>query len=170
MDPHMQTMAQTDFSFPRETEDTLQGIKKHVEVIEKASAQFSQDNLYVAIQVDEEEEEGNHEDVEKNTEVVTESSHDNHDQVYPLVVDHNCPHFRSDMLGPNEEMQDDLIEEITWRLALQSVLEEEERERVREEVVEDEEESKEDEVFDLFQGEKPHSDEGRGLRSKWCPS
>ncbi|CAL1412654.1 unnamed protein product [Linum trigynum] len=142
MDPHIQAMAQTGFSFPRET-DTLRSIKKHIEVIEKACAQFSQDNLYAAIQVEEEEEEGNHEDVEEHTEVVTESSHDNHDQVYPLVVDHNCPHFCSDMLGPSEEMQDDLIEEITWRLALQSVLEEGERERVREEVVEDEEESKE---------------------------
>ncbi|CAL1354025.1 unnamed protein product [Linum trigynum] len=67
------------------------------------------------------------------------------------------------MLGPSEEMQDDLIEEITWRLALQSVLEEEERERVREEVVEDEEESKEEEVLDLFQGERPHFEEGRGV-------
>ncbi|CAL1353451.1 unnamed protein product [Linum trigynum] len=163
MDPHIQAMAQTDFSFPRETKDTLRSIKKHIEVIEKACAQFSQDNLHAAIQVEEEEEEGNHEDVEERTEVVTESSHDNRDQVYPLVVDYNCPHFRSDMLGPSDEMQDDLIEEITWRLALQSVLEEEERERVREEVVEDEEESKEEEVLDLFQGERPHSDEGRGV-------
>ncbi|CAL1381870.1 unnamed protein product [Linum trigynum] len=65
------------------------------------------------------------------------------------------------MLGPSEEMQDDLIEEITWRLALQSVLEEEERERLREEVVEDEKERKEEEVLDLFQWERPHSDEGR---------
>ncbi|CAL1355040.1 unnamed protein product [Linum trigynum] len=72
------------------------------------------------------------------------------------------------MLGLSEEMQDDLIEEITWRLALQSVLEEEERERVREEVVEDEEESKEEEFLDLFQGEKPHSDEGRGVKEASC--
>ncbi|CAL1401980.1 unnamed protein product [Linum trigynum] len=165
MDPHIQTMAQTDFSFPCETEDTLRSIKKLIEVIEKACAQFSQDNLYVAIQVEEEEEEGNHEDVEEHTEVVTESSHDNHDQVYPLVVDHNCPHFRSDMLGLSEEMQDDLIEEITWRLALQSVLEEEERERVREEVVEDEEERKEEEVLDLYLGERPHFEEGRGVEA-----
>ncbi|CAL1394782.1 unnamed protein product [Linum trigynum] len=163
MDPHIQAMAQTDFCFPRETEDTLRSIKKHIEVIEKACAQFAQDNLYAAIQVEEEEEEVNHEDVEEHRKVVTESSHDNHDQVYPLVVDYNCPHFCSDMLGPSDEMQDDLIEEITWRLALQSVLEEEERERVREEVVEDEEESKEEEVLDLFQGERPHSDEGRGV-------
>ncbi|CAL1412088.1 unnamed protein product [Linum trigynum] len=166
MDPHIQAMAQTDFSFPRETEDTLWSIKKHIEVIEKTCAQFSQDSLYAAIQVDEEEEEGNHEDVEEHTEVVSESPHDNHDQVYPQVVDHNCPHFRSDMLGSSEEMQDDLIEEITWRLALQSVLEEEERERVREEVVEDEEESKEEEVLDFFQGEKPHFDEGRGVKEE----
>ncbi|CAL1378005.1 unnamed protein product [Linum trigynum] len=48
------------------------------------------------------------------------------------------------MLGPCEEIQDDPIEEIACRLALQSVLEEEERARVRKEVVEDEEESKEE--------------------------
>ncbi|CAL1359629.1 unnamed protein product [Linum trigynum] len=38
MDPHIQAMAQTNFSFPRETEDTLRSIKKHIEVIEKACA------------------------------------------------------------------------------------------------------------------------------------
>ncbi|CAL1387614.1 unnamed protein product [Linum trigynum] len=116
MDPHIQAMAQTDFSFPRETEDTLRSIKKHIEVIEKACAQFSQDNLYAAIQVEEEEAEGNHENVQEHAEVVTESSHDNHDQVYTLVVDHNCPHFCSDMLGPSEEMQDDLMKEIAGNL------------------------------------------------------
>ncbi|CAL1378749.1 unnamed protein product [Linum trigynum] len=158
MDPHIQAMAQTDFSFPRETDDTLRIIKKHIEVIEKACAQFSQDNLYAVIQVEEEVEEGNHEDVQEHAEVVTESSHDNHDQMYPLVVDHNCPHFRSDMLGPSEEMQDDLIEEITWRLALQSVLEEEEQERVQKEVVEDDE-SKAEGVLDHFPGVIPHEKE-----------
>ncbi|CAL1355333.1 unnamed protein product [Linum trigynum] len=67
------------------------------------------------------------------------------------------------MLGPCEEMQDDPIEEIAWQLALQSVREEEERARMRKEVVEYEEEIKEEVVLDLFQGEKPHSDEGRGV-------
>ncbi|CAL1406917.1 unnamed protein product [Linum trigynum] len=70
------------------------------------------------------------------------------------------------MLGPSEEMQDDLIEEITWRLALQSVSEEEERERVREEVVEDEEESNEEEVLDLFQWEIPNFEEGREVEEE----
>ncbi|CAL1411830.1 unnamed protein product [Linum trigynum] len=130
MDPHIQAMPQTDFSFPRETEDTLRSIKKHIEVIEKAYAQFSQDNLYGAIQVEEEEEEGNHEDVEEHAEVITENFHDNYDQESPLVSYHTFPHFCSNMLGPSKEMQDDLIEEITWRLAPQSVLEEEEQERV----------------------------------------
>ncbi|CAL1411325.1 unnamed protein product [Linum trigynum] len=46
--------------------------------------------------------------------------------------------------------------------ALQSVLEEERREMAREEVVKDEEEIKEEEVLDLFQGERPHFEEGRG--------
>ncbi|CAL1355011.1 unnamed protein product [Linum trigynum] len=166
MDPHIQTIAQTDFSFPRETEDTLRSIKKHIEVIEKACSQFSQDNLYAAIQVEEEEEEGNHEDVEEHTKVVTECSHDNHDQVYPLVVDHNFPHFRSNMLSPSEEVQAELIENLAWRLALQFVMEEEEKERVRKEVVEDEEESKKEVVLDLFQGERPHFEEGRGLKKR----
>ncbi|CAL1405431.1 unnamed protein product [Linum trigynum] len=42
-------------------------------------------------------------------------------------------------------------------------MEEEERERVRKEVVEDEEESKEEVVLDLFQGERPHFEKGRGV-------
>ncbi|CAL1371080.1 unnamed protein product [Linum trigynum] len=161
MDPHIQAIAQTDFSFPRETEDTIRSIKKHIEVIEKACSQFSQDNLYAAIQVEEEEEKGNHEDVEEHTEVVTESSHDNHDQVYPLVVDHNFHHFRSDMLGSSEEMQAELIENLAWRLALQFVLEEEEQERVQKEVVEDDK-SEAEGVLDLFSGVIPHEEE-RGV-------
>ncbi|CAL1387840.1 unnamed protein product [Linum trigynum] len=158
MDPHIQAIAQTDFSFPRETEDTIRSIKKHLEVIEKACSQFYQDNLYAAIQVEEEEEKGNHEDVEEHTEVVTESSHDNHDQVYPLVVDHNFHHFRSDMLGSSEEMQAELIENLAWRLALQFVLEEEEQERVQKEVVEDDK-SEAEGVLDLFPGVIPHEEE-----------
>ncbi|CAL1395615.1 unnamed protein product [Linum trigynum] len=161
MDPHIQAIAQTDFSFPRETEDTIRSIKEHLEVIEKACSQFSQDNLYAAIQVEEEEEKGNHEDVEEHTEVVTESSHDNHDQVYPLVVDHNFHHFRSDMLGSSEEMQAELIENLAWRLALQFVLEEEEQERVQKEVVEDDK-SEAEGVLDLFSGVIPHEEE-RGV-------
>ncbi|CAL1353670.1 unnamed protein product [Linum trigynum] len=54
-------------------------------------------------------------------------------------------------------MQDDLMKEIVWRLALQSVLEEEERERMGKEVVED------DESLDLFPGAIPHFEEGRGV-------
>ncbi|CAL1380986.1 unnamed protein product [Linum trigynum] len=158
MDPHIQAIAQTDFSFPRETEDTIRSIKKHLEVIEKACSQFSQDNLYAAIQVEEEEEKGNHEDVEEHTEVVIESSHDNHDQVYPLVVDHNFHHFRSDMLGSSEEMQAELIENLAWRLALQFVLEEEEQERVQKEVVKDDK-SEAEGVLDLFSGVIPHEEE-----------
>ncbi|CAL1405955.1 unnamed protein product [Linum trigynum] len=68
------------------------------------------------------------------------------------------------MMRPCEEMQDDPIEEIAWRLGLQSVLEEEERARMRKEVVEDEEESKEEVVLDLVQGERPHFEEGRGVK------
>ncbi|CAL1400921.1 unnamed protein product [Linum trigynum] len=66
------------------------------------------------------------------------------------------------MLGPSKEMQAALIENLAWRLAFHSVMEEVERERVRKEVVEDEEESREEVVLDLFQGEGPHFEEGRG--------
>ncbi|CAL1412112.1 unnamed protein product [Linum trigynum] len=62
----------------------------------------------------------------------------------------------------SDEMQADLIEKIAWRLALQSVLEEEERERMRKEVVEDDG-SKFEEVLDLFPGEESNSEEGRGV-------
>ncbi|CAL1412973.1 unnamed protein product [Linum trigynum] len=62
----------------------------------------------------------------------------------------------------SEEMQTDLTENIAWRLALQSVLEEEERERMRKEVVEDEG-SEAEEFLDLFQVEIPNSEEGRGV-------
>ncbi|CAL1412058.1 unnamed protein product [Linum trigynum] len=99
LDPHIWAIPKTDFSFLRETEETLQSIKKHIEVIEKACAQFAQDNLYATIQVEEEEEEANHEDVEEHTEVVTENSRDNQYQEYPLVENHTFPHFYSDMLG-----------------------------------------------------------------------
>ncbi|CAL1405979.1 unnamed protein product [Linum trigynum] len=163
MDPHIQAMAQTDFSFPRETEETLQSIKKHIEVIEKACAQFSQDNLYATIQA-EKEEEVNHEDVVEHTEVVTKSSRDDHDQKCPVVAAHPFLHPTpsAEEAGMSEEMQADLIEKIAWRLALQSVLEEEEQERMRKEAVEDDG-SELEEVLDLFPGEESNSEEGRGV-------
>ncbi|CAL1399401.1 unnamed protein product [Linum trigynum] len=164
MDLHSQTISQTDFSFlleTREKKETLRSINKHLEVIEKSCAPFSQDNLYTTMQAEEEEEESNHGDVEEHTEVVTETSRDNHDKKCPLVADHTFTHFCFDILGSSEEMQGFLIEEITWRLALQSEVEEEERERVREEVVEDEEESQDEEILDLFQGHESNSEEGR---------
>ncbi|CAL1381775.1 unnamed protein product [Linum trigynum] len=100
LDPHIQAIAQTYFSFPRGIEETLRSIKKHVEVIEKACAQFAQDTLYATIQAEGEEEEANHGDVEEHTEVGTENSCDNHYQECPLVVDHTIPHLCSNMLGP----------------------------------------------------------------------
>ncbi|CAL1394273.1 unnamed protein product [Linum trigynum] len=157
LEPFTQANAQTEFSYC-ETEETLQSIKKSLKDLEQVCAQLAQDPLSATIEV--EEDEGGYKDIVEHTEVITENSHDNHDQESPLVADHTFPHFCSNMMDPSEEMQDDLIEEITWRLALQSVLEEEERERVREEVVEDEEESKEEEVLDHFPGVIPH-EEGR---------
>ncbi|CAL1379498.1 unnamed protein product [Linum trigynum] len=140
MDPHIQAIVQTDFSFPRETEETLRSIKKHIEFIEKACAQFSQDSLYATIQAKKEEEEVNHEDVVEHIEFVTKSSRDDHDLQCPVVANHTFPHLTpsDDEAAMSEEMQVDLIEKIAWRLALQSVLEEEEeRERMRKEVVEE---------------------------------
>ncbi|CAL1382079.1 unnamed protein product [Linum trigynum] len=161
MDPHIQAIAQTDFSFPHETEETLRSIKKHIEVIEKAYAQFSQDNLYATIQA-EKEEEVNHENVVEHTEVVTKSSRDDHDQKCLVVAAHPFlkPTLSAEEAGMSEEMQADLIEKIAWRLALQSVLEEEERERMRKEVVEDDR-SELEEVLDLFPREESNYEEGR---------
>ncbi|CAL1381448.1 unnamed protein product [Linum trigynum] len=62
----------------------------------------------------------------------------------------------------SEEMQADLIEKIAWRLVLQFVLEEEERERMRKEVVEDDG-SELEEILYLFLGEESNSKEGRGV-------
>ncbi|CAL1359675.1 unnamed protein product [Linum trigynum] len=163
MDPHIQAIAQTEFSFPRETEETLRSIKKHIEVIEKAYAQFSQDSLYATIQA-EKEEEVNHEDVVEHTEVVTKISRDDHDQKCHVVADHPFlqPTLSAEEAGMSEEMQADLIEKIAWRLALQSALEEEKRERMRKEVVEDDE-SELEEVLDLFPRDESNFEEGRGV-------
>ncbi|CAL1389044.1 unnamed protein product [Linum trigynum] len=162
MDLQIQALGPSDPSFLHEMEETVQCSAKQTKWVEKVCSHPSQDHLS-ATTLEVVEDDKGYRDIEEHTEVITENSHDNHDQESPLVAYHTFPHFCSNMLGPSEEMQDDLIEEITWRLALQSVLEEEERERVREEVVEDEEESKEEEVLDLFQGERPYSDEGRGV-------
>ncbi|CAL1371227.1 unnamed protein product [Linum trigynum] len=164
MDPHIQVVSQTDFSFPRETKETLRSIRKHTEVIVKACAQFSQDNLYATIQVEKEVEEVNHEDVVEHTEVVIKSSSDDHEQKCPAVADHTFPHPSpsAEETGMSENMQSDLIEKIAWKLALQSMPEEEERERMRKEVVEDDG-SELEEVLDLFPGEESNSKEGRGF-------
>ncbi|CAL1360999.1 unnamed protein product [Linum trigynum] len=91
-----------------------------------------------------------------------ESSCDDHDQECPVVADHTFPHptpsFKETSMS--EEMQDDLIEEIVWRLDLQSMLEEEERERVRKEVEEDDEREGA-EVLDFFKG-RDHIQEKEG--------
>ncbi|CAL1381714.1 unnamed protein product [Linum trigynum] len=164
MDPHIHAIAQTAFSCPREAEETLQSIKKHIEVIEKACAKFSQDNFYATIQAEREEEEVIYEDVVEHTTIVTKSSHDDHDYECPVVVDHTFPHPTPSFeeASMSEDMRDDVMKEIAWRLAHQSVLEEEERERMRKEVVQDGG-SELKEVLDLFLGEESNSEEGRGV-------
>ncbi|CAL1381180.1 unnamed protein product [Linum trigynum] len=145
----------------RETEEILLSIKKSLEDLEKSYAQPAQDHPYATILEEEEEDEG-YEEIVDQTEVVTESSRDDHDQECPVVADHTFPHptLSFEEAGMSEEMQDDLIEEIAWPLALQSVLEEEEQESVQKEVVEDDK-SEAEGVIDPFPGVIPHFEEGR---------
>ncbi|CAL1406409.1 unnamed protein product [Linum trigynum] len=144
----------------RETEEILLSLKKSVDDLERSWAQPAPDHPSATIQEEEEEEEG-YKDIVEHTEVVTESSRDDHDQECPVVADHTFPHpkLRFEEAGMSSEMQEDLMKEIAWQLALQSVLEEEEQERVQKEVVEDGE-SEAGEVLDHFPGVIPH-EEGR---------
>ncbi|CAL1379904.1 unnamed protein product [Linum trigynum] len=144
----------------RETEGILLSLKKSVDDLERSWAQPAPDHPSATIQEDEEEEEG-YKDIVEHTEVVTESSRDDHDQECHVVADHTFPHpkLSFEEAGMSSEMQEDLMKEIAWQLALQSVLEEEEQERVQKEVVEDGE-SEAGEVLDHFPGVIPH-EEGR---------
>ncbi|CAL1360240.1 unnamed protein product [Linum trigynum] len=146
----------------RETEEILLSIKKSLDDLENSYAQPAQDHPSATILEEEKKDEG-YEDIVEQTEVVTESSHDDHDQECLIVADHTFPHptLSFEEVGMSEEMQDDLIKEIAWRLALQSMLEEEEQERVHKEVVEDDK-SEAEGVLDLFSGVIPH-EEGRGF-------
>ncbi|CAL1400728.1 unnamed protein product [Linum trigynum] len=144
----------------RETEEILLSIKKSIDNLERSYAQPDPDHPSATILEDEEEEEG-YKDIVEHTEVVTESSRDDHDQECTIVADHTFPHptLSFEEVGMSEEMQEDLMKEIAWQLALLSVLEEEERERVHKEVLEDEE-SEAEGVLDHFPGVIPH-EEGR---------
>ncbi|CAL1383231.1 unnamed protein product [Linum trigynum] len=128
-------------------------------------AQPAPDHPSATILEEEEEEEG-YKDMVKHTEVVIESSRDDHNHECPVVADHTFPHstLSFEEAGMSEEMQEDLMKEIAWQLGLQSVLEEEEPERVQKEVVEDDE-SEAEEVLDHFPGVIPH-EEGRGLKKQ----
>ncbi|CAL1412046.1 unnamed protein product [Linum trigynum] len=160
MDLQIKALAASDPSFLHDMEETVQRSAKQTEWVEQVCSHLAQDHLS-ATTLEEVEDDKGYGDVEEHTEVITENSHDNHDQESPLVADHTIPYFCSNMSGASEEMQDDLIEEITWRLALQSVLEEEEQERVQREVVEDDE-SEAGGVVDHFPGVVPHEEE-RGV-------
>ncbi|CAL1400687.1 unnamed protein product [Linum trigynum] len=95
-------------------------------------SQSAQDRLSASLEEVEEDEEV-YKNIVEQTEVVTESSRDDHDQEYPVVADHTFSHSSSNFeeADMREEMQAELIENLAWRLALQSIMEEEERERMR---------------------------------------
>ncbi|CAL1382925.1 unnamed protein product [Linum trigynum] len=143
----------------RETEEILLSIKKSVDDLERSYAQPALDRPSATI-LEEVEEEEVHKDMVEHTEVVTKSSRDDHDQECPVVADHTFPHpkLSFEEAGMSEEMQEDLMKEIAWQLALQSVLEEE-RERMQKEVVEYDK-SEAEGVLDHFLGVIPH-EEGR---------
>ncbi|CAL1381900.1 unnamed protein product [Linum trigynum] len=162
MDLQIKALAASDPSFLHDMEETIQRSAQQTQWVEQVCSHLAQDHLS-ATTLEVVEDDKGYGDVEEHTEVITENTHDSHDQESPLVAYQTFPHLCSNMLGPCEEMQDDPIEEIAWRLDLQSVLEEEERARMRKEVVEDEEERKEEVVLDLFQGERPHFEEVRGV-------
>ncbi|CAL1411997.1 unnamed protein product [Linum trigynum] len=145
--------------------EAVQRSAKQTKWVEQVCAQIAQDCLHATIQ-EEEEDEGGYKDIVEQTEVVTESSRDDHDQEYPVRGDHTFLHYTSSFeeTRMSEEMQANLIKSLAWRLALRSVLEEEERERARKEFVHDDE-SEAEGVLDLFQGERPHSEEARLLYS-----
>ncbi|CAL1357527.1 unnamed protein product [Linum trigynum] len=146
----------------RETEGILLSLKKSVDDLERSWAQPAPDHPSAAILEEEEEEEG-YKDIMEHTEVVTESSRDGHDQECHVVADHTFPHpkLSFEEAGMSAEMQEDLMKEIAWQLALQSVLEEEEQQRAQKEVVEDDE-SEAGGVLDHFPGVIPHEVE-RGV-------
>ncbi|CAL1371566.1 unnamed protein product [Linum trigynum] len=143
----------------RETEEILLSLKKSADDLERSLAQPAPDHPSATIQEEEEDEEG-YKDIVEHTEVVTESSRDDHDPECPVVADHTFPHpkLSFEEVGMSEEMQEDLMKEIAWQLALQSVLEEEEQEMVQKEVVEDDE-SEAGIVLDHFPGVIPHEEE-----------
>ncbi|CAL1379011.1 unnamed protein product [Linum trigynum] len=144
----------------RETEEILLSLKKSADDLERSFAQPAPDHPSATIQEEEEEEEG-YKDIVDHTEVVTKSSRDDHDQECHIIADHTFPHpkLSFEEAGMSEEMQEDLMKEIAWKLALQSVLEEEEQERVQKEVVENDE-SEAGGVLDNFPGVIPH-EQGR---------
>ncbi|CAL1369391.1 unnamed protein product [Linum trigynum] len=166
MDLFFPSFAPPNSSSLRKSGETVLHSAKQTERVEQVCAQIAQDHPSATILEEEEEDEG-YKDIVEQTEVVTESSREDHDQECPVVADHTFPHPTPSIeeVGMIKEMQDDLMKEIAWQLALQSVLEEEERERMRKEVAEDDG-SELEEVLDLFRMEELNSEEGRGLKKQ----
>ncbi|CAL1387378.1 unnamed protein product [Linum trigynum] len=159
MDLLFSSVAPPNSSSLRESEETVSHSSKQPERVEQVCAQLAQDHPSTTILEEEEEEEG-YKDIVEQTEIITESSREDHDQECSVVADHPFPHPTPSFeeAGMSEEMQEDLMKEIAWQLALQSVLEEEEQERVQKEVVEDDE-SEAGEVLDHFPGVIPLEEE-----------
>ncbi|CAL1389284.1 unnamed protein product [Linum trigynum] len=131
MDLLFSSFAPPDSSSLRESEEIVSHSSKKPEGIEQVCAQLAQDHPLATI-LEEEEEEEDYKDIVKHIEVVTESSRDDHDQECPVLADHAFPHpkLSFEEAGMSEETQEDLMKEIAWQLALQSVLEEEEQARI----------------------------------------
>ncbi|CAL1407771.1 unnamed protein product [Linum trigynum] len=159
MDLLFSSVAPPNSSSLRESDETVSHSSKQPERVEQVCAQLAQDHPSATILEEEEEEEG-YKDIVEKTEIITESSREDHDQECHVVADHPFPHPTPSFeeAGMSEEMQEDLMKEIAWQLALQSVLEEEEQERAQKEVVEDDE-SEAGGVLDHFPGVIPHVEE-----------
>ncbi|CAL1355012.1 unnamed protein product [Linum trigynum] len=126
MDLLFSSVAPLNSSSLGESEETFSHSSKQPERVEQVCAQLAQDHPSATILVEEEEEEG-YNDIVEQTEIITESSHEDHDQECPVVADHPFPHPTPSFeeAGMSEEMQEDPMKEIAWQLALQSVLESE---------------------------------------------
>ncbi|CAL1355581.1 unnamed protein product [Linum trigynum] len=159
MDLLFSSVAPPNSSSLRESEETVSHSSKQPERVEQVCAQLAQDHPSATI-IEEEEEEQGYKDIVEQTEIITESSREDHDQECPVVADHPFSHPTPsfEVAGMSEEMQEDIMKEIAWQLALQFVLEEEEQERVQNEVVEDDE-SEAGGVLDHFPGVIPHEEE-----------
>ncbi|CAL1395297.1 unnamed protein product [Linum trigynum] len=97
----------------RESEETVSHSSKQPERVEQVCAQLAQNHPSATI-LEEEEEEECYMDIVEQTEVITESSREDHDQECPVLADHPFPHPTPSFeeVGMSEEMREDLMKEI----------------------------------------------------------